>query len=38
MSFHLAIEDAKKELAKQSKPFVLLMKEKNMSIEYFASF
>ena len=36
MSFHLTIAEAKKELVKQDMPFVLLMKEKNMSIEYFA--
>ncbi len=36
MSFHFTIESAKEALAKESNPFVLLMKDKAMSIEYFA--
>ncbi len=36
MNFHLTIEDAKEALAKAPDPFVLLMKDKAMSVEYFA--
>lgn len=36
MNFHLTIERAKEALAKEPTPFVLLMKDKGMSVEYFA--
>ena len=36
MSFHLTIEKAKDLLAKEASPFVVLMKDKGMSVEYFA--
>lgn len=36
MSFHLTIEKAKDALSKEQSPFVVLMKNKSMSVEYFA--
>ncbi len=36
MSPHLTIEKAKLALSKESKPFVLMMKNKAMSVEYFS--
>ncbi len=36
MSFHVTVEKAKEALAKEVHPFVLLMKDKGMSVEYFA--
>ena len=35
MSFHLTIEAAKTSLEKETNPFVVLMKEGSMSVEYF---
>ncbi|MDB5208603.1 MAG: hypothetical protein JWR72_3678 [Flavisolibacter sp.] len=35
MSFHLTIEKAKEALSQASDPFVLLMKDKTMRVEYF---
>jgi len=36
LNFHLTLEKAKAALAKESNPFVLLMKDREMSVEYFA--
>jgi mannose-6-phosphate isomerase-like protein (cupin superfamily) len=36
MNFHLTIEKAKEALATMPEPFVQLLKEKRMSVEYFA--
>ena len=36
MSFHLTIEGAKKALTVASDPFVVMLKDKGMQVEYFA--
>lgn len=36
MSFHVTIEEAKKALEKKSNPFVVLMKDGSMPVEYYA--
>jgi mannose-6-phosphate isomerase-like protein (cupin superfamily) len=36
MNFHLTLEQAREALARESNPFVMLMKDKAMRIEYFS--
>ena len=36
MNFHLTVEEAKQALKKGTNPYVLMIKDKAMSVEYFA--
>jgi mannose-6-phosphate isomerase-like protein (cupin superfamily) len=36
VNFHLTIQKAKEALAEEANPFVVLLKDKGMSVEYFA--